>query len=228
MNFLLLLLAILPGILITWFIYQKDKYQKEEPRNLVLCFALGLAVTLPVITLEKWAMGTGTPSHVGAFRILMVSFLVVAFFEELVKFAILTLLPYRKPYFDEPIDGIIYAVAIAMGFATLENILYAYEYGIETTILRAFSAVPAHASFAVIMGYFVGRSKFAPDHRIYFLAMGLLLPILIHGTYNFLIQQEAYDGLIILAVPLLALSIYFALQLIRRQQEESPFKPDED
>ena len=227
MKLILLALAILPGILITWFIYHKDKYQKEEPRNLILCFALGMAITLPVISLEKWAMGSGIGAGESTGRTLLASFLIIAFSEELVKFGVLTLVPYRKAYFDEPLDGIIYAVAIAMGFATLENLLYASRYGMETTILRAFSAVPAHASFAVIMGYFVGQSKFSERHRRYHLLLGLALPLIIHGTYNFLIQQEAWDGLILLAIPLLGLSVYFALRLIRRQQEESPFKPGE-
>ncbi len=224
MEFLILLLAILPGLLITWYMYRRDTYQRERPHRLAISFGLGMAATLPIIQLEQWAHRHGWYETDSAGLLLFSSFVLVAFNEELVKFLILTLYPYRQPFFNEPLDGIVYAVAIAMGFATLENVLYAYQYGLETILMRAFTAVPGHAAFAVIMGYFIGRSKFAQKKRKRLLAAGLLLPVVIHGTYNFLILQEAWDGLVLFAVPLLAVSIYFAWKLIGIQQERSPFR----
>ena len=49
-----------------------------------------------------------------------------------------------------------------MGFATMENISFANRFGLETVLLRAFTAVPAHLVFGVVAGYYVGLAKF--DH----------------------------------------------------------------
>lgn len=224
MKFLLLLLAVLPGILICVFIYRMDKYEKEPPMHLFLCFCTGMLIPLPVIQLEEWTQHTGLddPEHLGL--AILSSYLIIALSEELVKFLATLFYPFQKAFFNEPFDGIIYAVTIAMGFATLENILYAHRYGIETVILRAFTAVPAHAAFAVIMGYYIGKAKFHPDRRNGLLLAGLLVPVLIHGTYNLFILQKSYDWLVALAVVTLAITIHFALRLIRIQQENSPFK----
>lgn len=224
MNLLLLLIAVVPGIGICYFIYRMDRYEKESPAHLYLSFSLGMLITLPVIKLEEWTHYFGLDSTEKIWLTLVSSFIIVALSEELIKFLALLLYPYRQSFFNEPIDGIIYAVTIAMGFATLENVLYAYQYGIETIVLRAFTAVPAHASFAVIMGYFAGKARFDALHRRSLLGSALLFPVIIHGTYDFFILQEAYQWLILLAVPVLALAIFFSLRLIREQQEASPFK----
>lgn len=115
---------------------------------------------------------------------------------------------------------------VSMGFATLENVLYAGKFGFQTTLLRAFTAVPAHASFAIIMGYFTGRSKFAfPSARKWqLIAMGLFIPVGVHGIYDFFILQEYYEELLVLALFILGTSIYIATRLIKEHQENSPFK----
>ena len=224
MKLLLLVLAVLPGFLICVFINRMDKYEKEPPMHLFLCFCTGLLIPLPVIQLEEWTQQAGLddPEHLGL--AILSSYLIIGFSEELVKFLATFLYPFQKTFFNEPFDGIIYAVTIAMGFATLENILYAYRYGIETVILRAFTAVPAHAAFAVIMGYFFGKAKFHPHRKNQLLLAGLALPILVHGTYNLFILQKSYDWLVAFAILTLAIAIHFALRLIRIQQENSPFK----
>lgn len=224
MEILLLVLAILPGFLICLFIYRMDKYEKESPFHLYLSFALGMLITIPVLKLQEWTYHMGLDEADEIWATLFSSFIVVALSEELIKFAALMLYPFPRKFFNEPIDGIIYAVMIAMGFATLENILYAYRFGIETIILRAFTAVPAHAAFAVMMGYFVGKAKFQPERRRYYLLSALGLPVVVHGIYDFFILQELYDWLMLLAVPVLAVSIHFAWRMILLQQEDSPFK----
>jgi RsiW-degrading membrane proteinase PrsW (M82 family) len=67
---------------------------------------------------------------------------------------------YNNKNFNEPFDGIVYAVIVSMGFATIENIIYVFQYGFATGILRLFTAVPAHAAFGILMGYFLGKAKF--------------------------------------------------------------------
>ncbi|MCB0554178.1 MAG: PrsW family intramembrane metalloprotease [Phaeodactylibacter sp.] len=225
---LLLLLALFPGLLICWYIYQMDKYEKESRLQLAITFLLGMLVTYPVLRIESWAFYAGwdDPSHLGV--TLVSSFVVVALTEELAKFLVLLAYPYPRAFFNEPMDGIVYAVMISMGFATLENILYAGKFGFGTTILRAFTAVPAHASFAIIMGYFVGQSKFTQPSRKrnQMLVLGLAVPLGIHGVYDFFILQEAYEELMILALIVLGASIYLARRMVLDQQERSPFKEE--
>ncbi len=86
----------------------------------------------------------------------------MALSEEGSKFLVLRFYAYPKQVFREPFDGVIYCVMIGMGFATVENIEYVRQFGLETGVSRFFLAIPAHASFAVLMGYPVGRAKFEP------------------------------------------------------------------
>ncbi|MEM6379530.1 MAG: PrsW family glutamic-type intramembrane protease, partial [Bacteroidota bacterium] len=153
------------------------------------------------------------------------SFILVSLTEETFKFLALRFYPFNRPFFNEPIDGIVYATMIGMGFATLENIFYAYQYEMATTLIRGITAVPAHASFAAIMGFFVGKARFSPNRRKQFLWMGWLIPVGIHGLYDFFIIQEVYDGLIVLALVTLSAAIFFSIRLIREQQQQSPYQP---
>ncbi|MCB0587900.1 MAG: PrsW family intramembrane metalloprotease [Phaeodactylibacter sp.] len=223
-------LAIIPGLLICWYIYRMDKYEKESRLQLAITFALGMTVTYPVLKAETWASysGWGETDSLGA--TLFSSFIVVALTEELAKYLALMAYPYSRPFFNEPMDGIVYAVMIAMGFATLENVLYAGQFGFQTTLLRAFTAVPAHACFAIIMGYFIGPSKFAFSRtaKRQLIALGLIVPVMVHGVYDFFILQEYYQELMILALLILGASIFIATRLIKEQQENSPFKGEEE
>lgn len=223
---LLFLVAIIPGLLICWYIYRMDKYEREKPFPLFASFWLGALATLGVVKIETWATYTPFLQGEGILFTLFSSFVVVALTEELIKYLCLFLYPYQSRFFNEPMDGIVYAVMIGMGFATLENLMYALQYDLETIILRAFTAVPAHAAFAVIMGYYFGKAKFEdnPKVRRKRLGMALLAPLAIHGLYDFLILQEIYQGLIALAIIVLGASIAFARKLLVEQQEDSPFK----
>lgn len=225
MDPLLILLAALPGLLICVYIYRTDKYEHESQWHVLLAFGLGVAATYPIIRLEEWINFRFVRSYHHVGNLLLFSFLTVALLEEIIKFSMLRLFLYPRRFFNEPIDGIVYSVIVAMGFATTENILYALEYGLGTTILRAFTAVPAHAVFAVIMGFYAGNAKFhAPQSQRRRLLLGLGFAVLAHGVYDVLVFQRIYQGLIILVVVFIWLALYFERELIRRQQEESPFR----
>ena len=228
MDILSVVLAIIPSFAICYYIYRADKYEKEDLLPLLLCFGLGMLATVPGLFFQTWVNERGWDSSATLFSTFLVAFFIVALSEELLKFACLMLYPFRQKFFNEPMDGIVYSVMIAMGFATLENILYALEFGFETTVVRAFTAVPAHAVFGVFMGYFVGLSRFHKDKMKFLLLMALAWPIGIHGLYDFFILQEAYEWLLIFGTLILYGSIYFAIKLIRLHQENSNFKVKED
>ena len=223
-----ILLAIIPGILICVLIYRLDKYEKEAKIPLLICFLIGMLITAPVSAIQAWTYSIGLDDASNIWMALFSSFIIVSLSEELFKFAGILIFPYRQKFFNEPLDGIVYAVMIGMGFATLENVLYATRYGLATTVVRAFTAVPAHAVFAIILGYYVGKAKFEPENRRRLLLIGLGMAIAIHGTYDFFILQEAYEWLMILAIFTLGISIYFARNLIKEHQDNSPFKQEQD
>jgi len=123
---------------------------------------------------------------------------------------------------------VLYAVAIGMGFALLENILYAYRYPISTMAVRTFTAVPAHGVFAIITGYFVGMA-FNEKPINWMLALrGLLFASLLHGIYDWLVLQEYYDWLTGMAIPVLALGFVYAYWLIQyAEKNKTPVVFDE-
>jgi len=229
---LLLALALAPAIAIIFFIYSKDKYEREPLKNLLLSFLLGVLSTVPAVIIQL----TSEPKLLAFFQgksILyygLYAFAVVGFGEELCKFAMLRLYAYRKKAFNEPFDGIIYSVMISMGFATLENIGYVMEGGVFTGFLRMFLSVPAHAAFAVLMGYHVGLAKFDADHSTTHLWKGLLLAAFFHGAFDFfLFLQESKEVTRYISAGLLTISaiisywiaIRMSLRAIRLHQDLS-------
>lgn len=225
MAVLVNLLAILPGLIICYYIYQLDKYERESKVELVICFVLGMLSTVPIYFLERWAHGVESSFASHTAVILFSSFFIVGFGEEFSKFIALLIYPFHRPFFNEPFDGIIYAVMISMGFATLENVLYANQYGLETTLLRAFTAVPAHAAFGVILGYYVGLARFNVEKRAWLLLRGLGVAVLVHGLYDFFILQQYIEWLMLLAVIVLWLALWYSNRLIKLHQRNSPFRP---
>lgn len=178
----LIAFAIAPGIAICLFIFHRDAYNREPKRNLFAAFVLGALIVFPVAYIEV-AFNQYLDNTIMATAIS--AFLVVALTEELGKFIVLRFYAYPKKSFDEPLDGIVYSVMIGMGFATLENILYVQKFGVQTAFLRMFLAVPAHATFGVLMGYHAGNAKFDAPNSTRFLLAGLFWAVLFHGLYDF-------------------------------------------
>ena len=181
-----LILAIAPGVAISSYIIFKDEYNKEPRKHLIISFILGIISIVPAMVLELPLLRADQmPFFSSTFGNALKAFLMVALPEELAKFLMLKFYAYRQPEYDEPFDGIVYAVMVGMGFATAENIMYVYEYGIATGVVRMFLAVPAHATFAIIMGYFMGKAKFSQKREGYLLLAGLFWAVVFHGSYDF-------------------------------------------
>lgn len=223
MNVLILLaLAVAPGIAICLFIYMKDKYNREPRSFLIISFLLGMLATVPAVLIEetgKMFLLSGTSTELT----LVFAFVVVGCSEEGSKFFMLRLYAYRKKEFDEPFDGIIYSVMVAMGFATLENINYVYHYGIGNAFVRMFTAVPMHAVCGIVMGYYAGLAKFRTNSGD-FLARGWIMAVLLHGAYDFSLMDNNIPLISIGALLSLYFGIRFSLKAIRMHQEISPFR----
>lgn len=187
----LILLALAPGVAICLFIFHRDAYNREPKLNLILSFILGAITIVPAALAEEAILGRTRTTDVG--NIFVKAFLVVALIEELVKFLVFRLYSYTRKSFDEPLDGIVYAVVVSMGFATVENILYVQKFGWQVGIIRLFLAVPAHATFGVLMGYHAGKAKFEPNRETQLLLMGLFWAVFFHGLYDFCLFLQDSD-----------------------------------
>lgn len=190
-----LILAIAPGVAISAYIIFKDEYNREPRRHLIISFMLGMACILPAYALEASAgrLIAYFPSFFNTNNGIAVNaYLLVALPEEIWKFLMLYWYAYKKPAFDEPFDGIVYAVMVGMGFATFENIFYVNKYGMITGILRMFLAVPAHASFAIIMGYYMGKARFSPQKQVFLMISAVFWAVVFHGTYDFFLFLHDY------------------------------------
>lgn len=216
---LALVLAVLPALGLAYLIYRADHYAPENRRPLLWSLALGALLVAPALWIEgEWLDAWRSPG--GWWATMLLSFVILAMTEETLKLMALLGYPYRRTFFDEPMDGIVYAAMIGMGFALAENTYYAWQFGWRTVLMRALTAVPAHAIFAVFMGYFVGRARFEAG-RSRLLSRAWLVAITLHGVYNFLFLQRAFTWLLSLVAPLLIVSAYLAYDLIRRQQRDS-------
>lgn len=188
------ILGAAPGIAICLIIFYRDLYSKEPILNLVISFFLGCISILPAMWFENTLGSVNDGSVMG---LALFCYLIVGFSEEFSKFLGLRLYSYNLRAFNEPLDGIVYAVIVSMGFATTENILYAMKYqDMSVIMLRAVLTVPAHATFGIIMGYYVGKAKFNPKNSISLMLTGLIGAIIFHGTFDFFLflsQQQAVN-----------------------------------
>lgn len=227
-GFLLLAsIALAPVAIVFTIVFMLDRYDREPLRLLILSFVFGILIAVPVVFAEIYMQQLfGIQDEQNPLLpTVLLAFVVVAFSEEGFKFLVLRLYAYPKKAFDEPYDGIMYAVAVSMGFAAIENVLYVLGGGLGVGILRMFTAVPAHAAFAHMMGYFVGLAKFESNaaKRVGFMLLGLGLAVLTHGLYDFfLMYDDAAFGLFSFVVLLVA--IILAFRAIRAHQRRSPFR----
>ncbi|MDJ1468365.1 PrsW family intramembrane metalloprotease [Xanthocytophaga flava] len=226
MTFILLALAIAPGLAIAIFIYEKDKLDKEPLHLLVKTFILGVVSALAATFIQAF-LGQLLGWNIDDIKDIPDTFskaLLVGFTEEWCKYMCLVFFAYRKKEFNEPFDGITYGVMIAMGFATFENIFYVIEGGFEVAILRMFTAVPAHATFAVAMGYFVGAAKFKHNYNIGLYKMiGLASATLLHASYDFFFFVESYPIMAFGGIISLLIGIWLSIRAIRLHNYNSPF-----
>ncbi|MEJ2113820.1 MAG: PrsW family glutamic-type intramembrane protease [Flavobacteriaceae bacterium] len=142
----LLLLAVAPVFVIILYIYLKDKYEKEPKKLLLYTFLLGAFVSIIISTilyvLSSFVLPL--PDNYSVWQQFIKAFFVVALIEEFSKYVIVRYYAQPKNAFNEPFDGIVYAVMVSMGFAAIENIMYVTSGGIHVALVRAFTAVPEH------------------------------------------------------------------------------------
>jgi protease PrsW len=203
-----LFLAALPAALILLYFRRLDRARPEPVGLIARSVLYGFLVVIPAAALEL-GIGLVIPQRPSLPSKLFYAFAVAGLVEESMKLVFIRRYILRRPEFDERADGIVYAVCVSMGFAFVENFLYGYR---DATILfaRAFSAVPGHALFSGIMGYFIGLSKIEPERKGAWVK-GLAWAVILHGLYDFLLSS----GLGAWVIPLLAFGSIALVRLFR-------------
>ena len=187
-----MIIAIVPSILLCYYVYKKDVIEKEPIKLLFKLFLMGVVITLPASFVEKTIMSSFDLNTGNVVDCLIISFIIVALIEEGYKFVVTYFSTWKNKNFDHIYDGIVYATFVSIGFASLENILYVLDSGTETAILRAIISVPAHAFYAVTCGYYLGLSKFSysignKKMGLIYKILSFITPVLMHGIFDFLL-----------------------------------------
>jgi protease PrsW len=191
----LLFLALIPGFIIGLYIYLMDIRHPESSRIIFLSVGCGVLSFLLSLGIG-YLLHTNTDVHQGDVIHQMIRALVfVGLVEEGSKFLFLRTILFHHRQFNQPFDGIVYAVMVGMGFATAENILYVFNGDAGTAIVRMFTAVPAHAVFAVIMGFFIGEAKVFKTSSALYSGMALLFAAFVHGYYDYFLFLPSIKGL---------------------------------
>ena len=218
-----LLASLAPICIILFYIYFRDKYEREPLGFLLKSVVAGMLVVLPILFVERLLMALmpalgqiGTAAYH--------AFVVAGTTEEAFKFLVLYLLVWKSPSFNEQFDGIVYAVFVSLGFAAVENVVYVMEGGMQTAMLRALTAVPAHALFGITMGYYLGIARRYQELRSSYLIRALLYPILLHGIYDFILMVEI-DWLLVLFIPYVIGLYILGMRKMKILSDRSVFKP---
>ncbi|WP_160033315.1 glutamic-type intramembrane protease PrsW [Paenibacillus sp. An7] len=221
--FSVLTAAIAPGLSLLTYFYLKDRYDAEPLHMVIRMFFFGLLIVFPIMFLQR-----GLMLFLGDFgnHPFLHASVVSAGIEEILKWLVLFFVIYHHTEFDEPYDGILYAVAISLGFATVENLLYAWAGNASMSFMlyRALLPVSGHAMFGVIMGYYMGRAKFSDKKNLQrkFLVMSILLPIFWHGLYDLILGvEQAWYWFI---VPVMLILWYGGMGKVYRANNRSPFR----
>jgi RsiW-degrading membrane proteinase PrsW (M82 family) len=212
----LLYISLAPVVIIALYVYIRDKYEKEPILSLLKALLTGVFIVLPIVLIENFT-GQFSSKFPGLLNPLFDGFCVASLTEEGLKFLAFMLFFWKSRNFNERFDGIVYAVFIALGFAAIENIFYVYKGGYEIGLLRAITAVPAHALFGTVMGYHLGNAKFYPGKRQVQLFLAFLMPFTWHGLYDFLLMGKK-EILLIFFIPLF---IYFWVNGFKKMKELS-------
>lgn len=226
----LIYLAILPSIIIGFLIYRSDKREREPIGQLLKSFFFGILSAILVIFLTS-ILGISrldVTQMSTYFEMFLYAFFCVALIEEGCKFLFSSLFLKNNEHFDYFFDGVVYSTFVSLGFATLENIIYAIVGGIEAVIVRAIFTVPAHAFFGIAMGINLSLAKEAKlknNQQSFFssLFFSLFIPTLLHGLFDFFLFTQDTIFIIIFFLFVIMLYSYFIIKIKKLIATEHAF-----
>jgi RsiW-degrading membrane proteinase PrsW (M82 family) len=219
-QIILFILAVAPCLGIICFMYLKNAYKPSPSKYLILSVFYGILSFLLALVLGLLVRNYTQAKEGDLIYQIIHAMVFVGVLEEVSKFVFLRGIVYYNKHFTQPLDGIVHSVMIGMGFALAENFIYMRMGEGGSLILRMVTAIPAHAAFAVIMGYFVGEAKVFPSSAKLFLGMGLFFAAFAHGYYDFFLLQDNIPGLWWQSFMALAIAIVITYNAIKVRENE--------
>lgn len=237
-HYLVALSGALPAIAAMLYFDWLDR-KRPEPWGLrYLVSFVGMLTVVPTILLAlilELLVGDAVPATGTYEHAAYMSFGIAAGIEEACKISAIFAVVWFTRSFDERMDGLVYGARAGLGFALVENCLYIWQAAIEgqvvmVWILRALLAVPGHAMWSGMMGYYAARRRF--DHDGPGLLGGYLIAVALHGVYDFAIfvqeplRADGMGGLAgaLLVVPILVIA--GGWRLIRRMARDALARDD--
>ena len=226
MNPLLIIIAVVPALYLMVQVYRADRIEKEPVPYLLGLALWGIVSTIIAVALET--AGTYLIAGLGQGTLLyniVLYFIVVALSEECSKYLLLKWRTWRNSNFNCIFDGLIYSVFVSLGFALWENIQYVALYGFETGLVRAFTAIPGHASFAVFMGVWYGMAKRydfmgQPGKSKTCRILAIIVPAILHGIYDF---TATYTGLSLIFLAFIVVMFIVAIRKVKTMSRKDKY-----
>lgn len=217
------LLALAPAVFWFWLFARKDTYRPEPKRLIAITFFLGMLSTIPAgilnfIFLDESLLDEIMDGGADFASVASGMLFVVGPVEETSKFLAVYLVAYRSLYFDEPSDGLVYAAAASLGFASLENLMYILEFGPAVMIGRAPLSTVAHVIFGSFWGYALGRRTQHNSHGV-IVIIGIAAAALVHGLFNLFLF--AFPPV---SIALVVLGVWWTLRTFNWARLVSPFR----
>lgn len=182
-RLLVLFFSLVPAILLVIFILYTDRESKEPAKNIVLCLLSGILTIALASNLESYVLPLFNNNVVVTY--------VFAMIEELSKMAIFLLFLFDNKYFDDIYDGIVYMSLIALSFAGVENIMYAFSEStvsssISLALMRDLTTIPLHVICGVVIGFFLALASFSKlrGKKYLNILLAILISTFMHGTFN--------------------------------------------
>lgn len=210
----MLLPIVLPVVFWAIYHYHKDRHLPEPLSNLALCFGLGLLaaaiskglyISLDPLGLRYDALALAEDSTAG---LLAYTMLAIGPIEELAKMLPFLIVVIRFRAFDEPMDGLIYASFIGLGYAAAENVGYLDYLTPVEAAARGFAGPVVHILFASIWAYWISRARLAHASIAGPALAGFVLAALLHGMYDFLVLLQPVVALPIATLLIIAIWIW--------------------
>jgi RsiW-degrading membrane proteinase PrsW (M82 family) len=221
-ELVLFIVSVLPVFLIGLFVYMKDR--EKEPAKLLVKLFLGGILSCIMTLIISYIMEIIFPffnadeSTLNLFELIIYVFVGIALVEETCKWVMVYKISYNDKEFDEFYDMILYAVFVSLGFACIENLFYVYQNGVFTGIIRALLAVPGHACYGVLMGYYLGLAKINAlnnrgKYEKKYIALSIIVPTIAHGIYDYCLTTGKVIFIIIFFAFIICMYVYIVKKI---------------
>jgi RsiW-degrading membrane proteinase PrsW (M82 family) len=229
----------IPALVAMYVVDRLDAKRPEPARLRRLVVLGGMLSVIPAVIAELW-LGSATKGVIGPSSLTYQgasfnAFVVAAAIEEACKISVIYWIVWRRPEFDERMDGIVYASRAGLGFALVENIMYLYGAGsglLSMWIMRAVLAVPGHAMWSGMIGAMAARKRF--DGKGLGLLGGYLLAVAFHGAYDMAafvhlpLHYEGHTTLVWMTLPILGGLTVLAFFVLRGMARTALMLDDAD